>query len=153
MKKALAIVSLIIGSVMIVSAQNLNIGGTIGGTPVSYSTANGGTLNVGVVANTAQQSNGNAVLKLLALAQTIVSRLVPFAVGLAVLAFFWFLIVFIWKGRDNPKSHEDGMKGMGYSILALFVMVSIWGIIGFAGSMLGIGQGGSIPAIQMPGVK
>ena len=96
------------------------------------------------------QVNGGALLQLLALAQTIVTRLVPFAVGLAVLAFFWFLITFIWKGKTSPDEQQKSLHGMGYSILALFVMVSIWGIVGFAGSLLGIGQGGSVPIPGIP---
>lgn len=93
----------------------------------------------------------NALFKLLALAQTIVSRLVPFLIGVAVLAFFWFLIIFIWKGQDSPEEQKKSLAGMGYSILAIFVMVSIWGIIGFFGSIFGISQGGSMPGFKLPG--
>jgi hypothetical protein len=44
------------------------------------------------------------------------------------------------------------MKGMAFSILALFMMVSVWGLVSFLGSFFGIGQGGSvgIPAIPTP---
>lgn len=94
------------------------------------------------------QVNGGALLQLLALAQEIMSRLVPFAVTAAVLVFFWFLIMFITKSSDATK-RADYLKGMGFSILALFVMVSIWGIIGLLGSIVGVGQGGNIP---IPGV-
>lgn len=119
MKKALSLISVVFGSILVASAQ------------------------------TPGQINGSSLLSLLALAQTIVTRLVPFAVGVAVLAFFWFLIQFIMKGGESGDAKTSAMKGMGYSILALFVMVSIWGIIGVFGSMLGIGQGGSVP---IPGV-
>lgn len=95
------------------------------------------------------QVNGGALLRLLELAQMIVTRLVPFAIGIAVLAFFWFLITFILKGKDDPEKQQSSLKGMGMSILALFVMVSIWGIIGFMGSLVGVGQGGNVP---IPGV-
>lgn len=127
MKKALTTLSLVAGNIAFALAQTINIG----------------------VGATQGQVNGGALLSLLALAQTLVNRLVPFAVGLAVLAFFWFLIQFIWKGKESPDKQKETMAGMGYSILALFAMVSIWGIIGLLGSMLGIGQGGNIP---IPGV-
>ena len=150
MKKALSFISFVVGNVLIASAQ-LNINGSIKGTPVSYSTNNGGTLNIGTGAGFGTgQVSGGPLMRLLSLAQTIVSRLVPFAIGLALLAFFWYLINFLWKGAEDPKKHEDGMKGMGYSILALFVMVSIWGIISVMGSILGVSQGGGLPPIQMP---
>lgn len=126
MKKALTTLSLVAGNIAFAFAQTINIG----------------------VGATQGQVNGSALLSLLALAQTLVNRLVPFAVGVAVLAFFWFLIKFI-ASNDAPEKKAESMKGMGYSILALFAMVSIWGIIGLLGSMLGIGQGGNIP---IPGV-
>jgi hypothetical protein len=108
------------------------------------------TVSIGFGTGAAQgQVNGGALLNLLNLAQTIVSRLVPFAVGVAVLAFFWFLIKFIAKS-DSPDAKNDALKGMGMSILALFVMVSIWGIIGFFGSIFGIGQGGNVPIPSVP---
>lgn len=94
------------------------------------------------------QVNGGALLSLLALAQEIISRLVPFAITIAVLAFFWFLIKLIMS-QSNPEAKTTALKGMGYSILALFVMVSIWGIIGLLGSIVGVNQGGNIP---IPGV-
>lgn len=107
------------------------------------------TINVGSTA-TQGQVNGGALLSLLALAQTLVSRLGIFAVGVALLAFFWFLIKLIMNGGESADGKASAMKGMGYSIMALFVMVSIWGIIGLLGSMLGIGQGGSVPVPGIP---
>jgi hypothetical protein len=128
MKKALTFLTLAAGSIMTAGAQT--------------------TITIGSGAQQGQV-NGSAILSLLALAQTIVTRLVPFAVGLAVLAFFWFLIRYIWQGGDNAEQKSLSIKGMGYSILALFVMVSIWGLIGFLGSIVGVNQGGSVP---IPGV-
>lgn len=131
MKKALTTLSLVLGSVGYALAQ-IQVGGTV---------------NLG---NTASQGqiNGGPLLSLLALAQTLVTRLVPFAVGVAVLVFFWFLIKFI-VNADKADEKSKSLAGMGYSILALFLMVSIWGVIGLLGSMFGIGQGGNVP---IPGV-
>jgi hypothetical protein len=131
MKKALTTLSLIVGNVAYALAQ-VNI-------------------NIGAAANQGQV-NGGAILQLLTLAQTIVARLVPFAIGIAVLAFFFFLIKMITKG-DNPDEQKKSMQGMGLSILALFLMVSIWGVIGFLGSVFGVNQGGNIPTpcIPVPG--
>lgn len=137
MKKISSFLLVVSSTIINVFAQGVTFNGTVSGTPFS--------LNFG---NTA--ANGSGVLGLLNLAQTIVARLVPFMIGLAVLAFFWFLVQFIWKGDEDPKKHAEGMKGMGYSLIALFAMVSIWGIIAFAGSILSIGQGGAVTDIQMP---
>lgn len=104
-----------------------------------------------IIGNTAQQGaiNGGALVNLLGLAQTLVSRAVPFLVGVAVVVFFYFLIMFIVRSSDSAK-RADYLKGMGLSIVAIFVMVSIWGIVGLAGSIFGIGQGGNIPTPGVP---
>jgi hypothetical protein len=107
------------------------------------------TVNTGGV-SAAGRVNDSAITGLIKSVSGIVGMLVPLFVSLAVAAFFWFLIQFIWKGKDDPKVHEAGIKGMGYSILAIFVMVSIWGIIGLIGNMLGIGQGGGAPIPVVP---
>lgn len=119
--------------------------GTIGG--VQF----GATINSGSGAQAGMNQGAGSVLGLLALAQLIVVRLAPFLIGLALLAFFWFLILFIWKGKDSPDEQKKGRIGMAYSILALFVMVSVWGIIGVAGSILGIRQGGTMTGFKLPG--
>jgi hypothetical protein len=118
------------------------VSGTIKGVGISLSDPGTGAAKSSV--------GGDGLLGLLALAQKIVTRLVPFLVGLALLAFFWFLIEYIVKGSQDPKKHEEGLRGMGYSLLALFVMLSVWGILTFVGSIIGIGQGGDAPKLNMP---
>lgn len=78
----------------------------------------------------------------------LIKALLPIAVGLALLFFFWGLAVFILRSGDE-KAQEEGRRKMIWGVLALFVIVSIWGIIGFFGTLLGIGWGGTGP---VPGV-
>lgn len=120
------------------------IGGTIGGVPVSFGSG-------GIAVGNGFGGANTGLLGLLALAQLIVKRAVPFLIGVAALAFFWFLIQFIWKGNESGEVQKKSLSGMAYSVLALFVMVSIWGIIGFMGSVVGINQGGTIPNTCLPG--
>lgn len=126
MKKALTFVSLIATSITSGMAQ-VQIG----------TQAAGGT------------ANGNALLSLLALAQTIINRLVPFAIGIAVLAFFWFLIKLI-TDKDGGPTKQAALSGITYSILALFLMVAVWGVIGLLANMLGVGIGGGLPTPTIP---
>lgn len=93
---------------------------------------------------------GANLLQLLSLAQTIVVRLVPFLIGLAVVSLFFGIVMYIWKGRDDKVEHDKWLKWIGASILALFVMVSVWGLVGFIGQMFGIGQGGQPPELGIP---
>ncbi len=78
----------------------------------------------------------------------LVKAATPIVIGLALLVFFWGLIKYIFSSGD-----EEGRKAArGYMIggvIALFVMVSIFGLIKFIGSAVGVGQDTSIP---IPGV-
>lgn len=89
--------------------------------------------------------NATAINQFITLISNVTNALIPIAVTLAVLAFFWFLIMFIWKGSGDATKRQEGLAGMGWSVVALFVMVSIWGLVGFIGSITGIGQGGRVP--------
>jgi hypothetical protein len=59
------------------------------------------------------------------------------SMGIAVLVFFWGLGVFLFK-VGNEKSHEEGRNKMIWGAIALFVLVSIWGIVTFVQRDLGI---------------
>lgn len=48
-------------------------------------------------------------------------------ITLAIVVFFWGLIRYLWS-LDSETAHE-GLKIMFYGLIAIFVMVSIWGII------------------------
>lgn len=50
-----------------------------------------------------------------------------FALGL--LAFFWGLVRYIFKIGGDTKAAEEGRKLMIWGTLAIFVMVSIWGLV------------------------
>ena len=60
-----------------------------------------------------------------------VQTLTVLAVALALLFFFWGLAQFILKSGD-AASHEEGKNKMVWGVIALFVMVSIWGIVGLS---------------------
>jgi hypothetical protein len=67
----------------------------------------------------------------------------PIVVGLALLAFFWGLAKYIFSA-GNEEAKESGKNIMIWGIIALFVMVSVWGIVRFIGSALGIQEGGTV---------
>lgn len=52
----------------------------------------------------------------------------PIVVALALLYFFWGLAQYILNSSDDKKQKE-GKNIMIWGIIALFVMVSVWGII------------------------
>ena len=67
----------------------------------------------------------------------ILNLLIPVVFGLALLFFFWGMAQFILHS-DEEKVREDGKSRMLWGIVALFVIVSIYGIINFIGGTLGI---------------
>ena len=48
-------------------------------------------------------------------------------IAATVVAIFWGLFMFIF----NEDKKDEGKRMMTWGILALFIMVSLWGIIGF----------------------
>ena len=65
-----------------------------------------------------------------------VGRLIPIFVALALIYFIWGLMKFILAA--DSEAREEGKKGMWLGIVALFVIVSIWGIVAFISRTLGI---------------
>lgn len=80
-----------------------------------------------------------------------VNAATPVAIGIALLVFFWGLAKLIFSAGDEEKRSE-GKKVMGWGIIALFVVVSIWGIVFFLADSLDVGVGGSAPTPCVEGV-
>ena len=68
---------------------------------------------------------------------TIVNTLLPIMMGLAVLAFFWGLVKYIANASDEAAK-ESGKTLMIWGMVALFVMVALWSILGYVQTQLGI---------------
>jgi hypothetical protein len=70
----------------------------------------------------------------------IVGRLIPIVAGIALLVFFWGLVKFI-ASAGSEDGRKEGKQVMIWGIIALFVLMAIWGIVAFIGFSLGIRQG------------
>lgn len=68
----------------------------------------------------------------------IVALLLPVVFGLAILAFFWGILKYVWSKSGDDK--VSGKNVMIWSLVAIFVMVSLFGIIELAQRTLGIGS-------------
>lgn len=69
--------------------------------------------------------------------QDLVRIAIPLLVAVALLVFFWGLVQFILNAADEDK-RKEGKQHMIWGIVGLFVMVSVWGLVGFLGSVIGI---------------
>lgn len=66
----------------------------------------------------------------------------------ALILFFVGIFQYLAPGGDAEK-RKQGLHYMAFGVLALFVMVAIWGLVAFISQTLGIGIGGDI---MVPGV-
>ncbi len=71
-----------------------------------------------------------------------VQTAMPIVAALALVMFFWGLAKYIVKA-GSEDAHEEGREIMKWGIVALFVLVSIWGIIALiSGDIFGISPTG-----------
>ena len=69
---------------------------------------------------------------------SLLGSVVPVLFGLSLVYFFWGVAQFILHDAGNDKTRDDGKKKIMWGIIALFVFVSIYGIIKFVGDSIGI---------------
>ena len=80
--------------------------------------------------------------------QGVLNTVIIIATLLAFLFFVWGIAKFI-KGADDPNARTEGRQQMIWGVVALTVLVSIWGIVLFLQGELGIdGQNGGIGQIM-----
>ncbi len=63
----------------------------------------------------------------------LVDTAIPILIGLALIFFFWGLVKYVRSAESG-----DGKKIMIAGLVGLFIMVSVWGIIRLAQSVLGV---------------
>ncbi|MFZ2484736.1 MAG: pilin [Minisyncoccia bacterium] len=73
----------------------------------------------------------------------IVDLAIPIVFSLALLAFFWGLVKYIFA-QGNEESKADGKKIMIWGLVALFVAATVWGLVEFIRTSLGITNVGSV---------
>ena len=86
---------------------------------------------------------------------TIINILIPAMMALAVLAFFWGLVKYIASASDEAAK-EGGKTLMIWGMIALFIMVALWGILGWVQGTLGITgtlSSGTAPTFNIPSAK
>ena len=71
---------------------------------------------------------------------------VPVIAGLALLVFIWGLVKFISRVGGDEKAVTEGKKLMIWGLIALFIMISIWGILRFFSASLGF-RGFGFPSL------
>jgi hypothetical protein len=98
-------------------------------------------------AQVAGNFNGSYIVGIIDFLRTTLNALIPILIALALVAFFWGLVRYVWSGGE---AKESGYKMMISSLIALFVMVSVWGIIKLAQSVLGVQGNATVTAPKTP---
>jgi hypothetical protein len=86
---------------------------------------------------------------------SIVSDLIVPLYTIALAVFLWGIVGFIRKDALGDKALDEAKKRMGWGIIILFVLTSVWGLVGMLGDFLDVGQGGQCNPTQITsgGVK
>ena len=87
----------------------------------------------------------NTILREIA---SVIALLPPFLLAVALLVFVWGMTVFIWSAGDDA-GRASGRRVMIWGIIALFVIVSLWGIVAIVLRIFGLEQGADCPPPQI----
>lgn len=88
--------------------------------------------------------------RILVMVSDVMGMLIPMALSAALIAFFWGLAKFIWNS-GSAETRQQGMSIMISGIAALFVMVSIWGLVALLQRTLGVSSVTRVPAPSICG--
>lgn len=143
-----------------IECANYQPGGTIGGVNPNTN-PQGGAVTPGSITPTPQASSDqlkscnaiafNSILDILIWLKCIIAAaIIPLIFTLAFLFFLWGMTMYI-RGSDDVKKREESKKFIYWGIIALTVMISVWGIIKIINTTLGFGN--TVPALQTDYLK
>jgi len=64
--------------------------------------------------------------------------IIPFIFALAILMFVWGAVKFFLINSDEEKKRQEGKQFMLWGIIALAVMISVWGLVAIVGDTFGV---------------
>jgi hypothetical protein len=105
-----------------------------------------GTAVAGSFQAVAQTSAGTILLTIGGL----INQIIPILIAGALAYFIYGVIKFVISTDSDDK--ESARKVVVQGIIGLFVIVSVWGLVGVVQTTFGIGTGGSLNQNQLPGV-
>ncbi len=85
--------------------------------------------------NTSITYNGNGVGGLIDMANSILGKIFPLIISLTIVWFIFNIFVYVITDNETKKKEAKGYMVMG--IVAIFVMVSIWALVGILQSTFG----------------
>ncbi|MCH7597831.1 hypothetical protein IID27_02165 [Patescibacteria group bacterium] len=107
---------------------------------------------IGVLASVPVIASAQTVVTIVGTIGSLIVTITPVIVALALLYFFWGLAKYILAAGDEAAQGE-GKRIMIWGIIALFVIVSVWGLVQVLNDTFGINQqdldAGDIPSVNI----
>lgn len=99
----------------------------------------------------AQGANLSGIQSLVVQIGQIIARIIPIMFALAIVFFFWGLVQFL-RASGDPKAQDAAKGQMIWGVIAIAVMVSIYGLVAWLQTTLGVTGGGSVILPEVPGL-
>lgn len=97
----------------------------------------------------AQTTAAVDAFSLVRILQNIVDVVIPFIIGLAVLVFIYGLFQFITSAGDE-EARGNAKHLIIWSVIAVFVMVSVWGLVNILSGTFNLNKAVTIPVSTVP---
>ena len=76
---------------------------------------------------------------------------IPLIFALATVVFIWGVVKFFFLNIDEEAKRAQGKQFMIWGIVALAVMLSMWGLVNVLRSTFNLGTGSVLPTVHPPG--
>ena len=83
------------------------------------------------------------IIGLIQWANTALNDVMVLFITLAIVVFFWGLIRYIMTNNSGGEGRAEALSVIFYSIIAIFIMVSIWGVIHLLQATFGVNNSNS----------
>jgi uncharacterized membrane protein len=91
----------------------------------------------------AEEGNFDNVFRAVDTLMGLITKLIPIVIGAAVLLFLFGILRMVFAGSEDERKAARNFMILG--IVALAVMVSVWGLVRFLQSTFGLENSGSTP--------
>lgn len=81
--------------------------------------------------------------------KSLMDRIVPLLIGLAVIAFLYGVLRFVFNA-GNEDARKQGKDFIIYGLIGIVVMISVWGLVFFVQNSLGLNTSGTIVTPPIP---